>query len=252
MKPGITLKSPLRIQHGGAEFFNMNNAQYFLDKVLKPNLKEQIGLLPDSVFIGALLLALLTQSYSMTIFAVSLLEAGIVGAGLRKLFTYLDLVHTAPLKGEDPTVCTSSYTTPTIESLIMFSTANATSALPSSPIFILTTATSYIIGSMYSQKQELEALGPAYSARFYIAIAASTLLLFAVSMYRMSNSCEGLGVILMSIILGIIVGGLIVFQNNQLFGRDATNLTGIPLLKERTRDGRPLYVCPQKTRETSK
>ena len=134
----------------------------------------------------------------------------------------------------------------------MFSTANATSALPSSPIFILTTATSYIIGSMYSQKQELEALGPAYSARFYIAIAASTLLLFAVSMYRMSNSCEGLGVILMSIILGIIVGGLIVFQNNQLFGRDATNLTGIPLLKERTRDGRPLYVCPQKTRETSK
>ena len=49
-----------------------------------------------------------------------------------------------------------------------------------------------------------------------------------------------------------IVGGLIVFQNNQLFGRDAINLTGIPLLKERARDGRPLYVCPQKTSETSK
>lgn len=248
-----TIKSPLRIQRGGVStsFYSMDNALYLLDKVIKPNLKEQIRLLPDSVFAGSLVLALLTQSYALSMFAFSILEAGLISGGLRSLLSYMDLVHTAPTDPEDPSVCYSSYNTPTLESLITLSPATATSAFPSSPIFILSTAAAYALSTMYNQKAELEALGPAYSARFYIALFVSFLVLFALSMYRLSNSCEGLGVILLSLLFGFLLGGLLVFQNEALFGRDATNLTGVPLLRERTRDGRALYVCPQKTNETS-
>jgi RsiW-degrading membrane proteinase PrsW (M82 family) len=104
---------------------------------------------------------------------------------------------------------------------------------------------------MYTQKDELQALGPAYAARFYIAIFASFLLLVIVTFYRIANGCDGLGTVIFTLFFGFLIGALLVYQNNSLLGRDSTNLTGIPLLRERTRDGRPLYDCPQKTSETS-
>jgi hypothetical protein len=55
-----------------------------------------------------------------------------------------------------------------------------------------------------------------------------------------------MGTVIASLALGLFVGALILYQNAMLLGRDSTNLTGIPLLRERTRDKKPLYVCPQK------
>lgn len=88
-------------------------------------------------------------------------------------------------------------------------------------------------------------MGPSYSARFYISIFASFLLLLSLSAYRLANSCENVGVILVTILTGLIIGSLISYQMNQVLGPNAINLTGVPLLRERTRDGKPLYVCPQ-------
>ena len=96
------------------------------------------------------------------------------------------------------------------------------------------------------QKDELEALGPSYSSRFYLSAFISSLLLLIVSTYRLYYHCEGVGTVIATFLLGIVVGGLILYQNAMLLGRDSTNLTGIPLLRERTRDKKPLYVCPQK------
>jgi hypothetical protein len=42
---------------------------------------------------------------------------------------------------------------------------------------------------------------------------------------------------------GLVVGALLLLQNTYLFGRDSTNFSGIPLLRDRTKDGKPLYVC---------
>ncbi len=249
-------KSPLRVQKGGADFLDMNNLQYIWNTYIIPNFQEQIRLIPDSIIFGSLFVALLTQSYSTVMFAVAMLEAGIAGGLLQALFTYLDLFHTAPSIPEKPLSCVSGYTTPTLETLFSICKekmcgAKIASGVPSFPIYFLATAISYVIGSLYTQKQELEALGPAYAARFYIAIFASFLLLIIASFYRIANGCDGFGTIIMSLLFGIVIGGLLLYQNFFLLGRDATNLTGVPLLRERTRDGKPLYVCPQKTSETS-
>lgn len=244
-------KSPLVLQQGGANFLDMTNVESIWTTYIRPNFAEQIRILPDSIIFGSLLIALLTQSYSTVIFAVSMLEAGLVGGLLQSLFTYMDIVHTIPSNPSDPSNCVSGYTTPTLETL--FSTCKdklcgnkITSGVPSFPIYFLATAISYVVGTMYTQKEELEALGPAYAARFYIAIFSSLLLLTIVTIYRMANGCDGLGTIVLTLLFGFVIGGLLVFQNTYLLGRDATNLTGIPLLRERTRDGKPLYVCPQK------
>lgn len=240
-----------RSQRGGEEpmkdFLDMANFKYVWDVILKPNILEEIRLLPDSLVVGSFLLALLTMSFPMSIFTGSLLEAGLIGGGLKSLFSYFDLMHTAPLQTTDPSMCVSGYKTPTVESLLSFSPVSIKSAVPSFPMFFLATASSYVVSSMYSQSEELTALGPSYSSRYYIAIIATTLFMFIAGAYRISVGCEGFGVIAISLFLGLILGALLVFQNNALFGRDSTNLTGIPLLRERTRDGKPLYVCPQRT-----
>lgn len=110
----------------------------------------------------------------------------------------------------------------------------------------MSTASAYVVGSVWSQKRELEALGPEYAARFYIAVAVTTLLLFATMTYRLAYACDGVGILIVTAIFGLILGGLLVYQNNYLLGRDATNFSGIPLLIERTKDGKPLYVCTEK------
>lgn len=242
-------KSPLRIQRGGAEFFNLDNINYIWTAFVKPNITEQIRLLPDSILYGSLILALVTQSYSLAIFAVSLLEAGLVGTGLRNLVSYMDLMRSAPEISPDPSVCNSSYYSPTVEYLLHFGPTSIQSAYPSFPIYFLATACSYVISSLYMQKQELEALGPSYAARYYMGIFASFLLLITVTSYRMAYGCERVGVVLLTLFTGFLVGGLIMFQMNQLLGRNAINLTGVPLLRERTRDGKPLYVCPKQVNE---
>lgn len=251
-----SIKGPLRIQKGGADFFDMNNLQYIWNYYLVPNFHEQIRLLPDSIIFGSLFLALLTQSYSTVMFGVAMLEAGIAGGLVQALFTYMDIFHTGPSIPDKPSACVSSYTTPSLETLFSICKdklcgSKIASGVPSFPVYFLATAISYVMSSMVSQKQELEALGPAYAARFYIAISVSFLLLLLVTFYRVANGCDGFGTIILSLLFGFLVGGLLFYQNFALLGRDSTNMAGIPLLRERSRDGKPLYVCPQKTSETS-
>jgi hypothetical protein len=246
------MRSPLRIQRGGADFFDMNNLEYIWKEYVVANLQSQVRLLPDSILFGSFIVALLTQSYSTAMFGVAMVEAGVAGALIQSLFTYMDLFHTMPSNPEKPQRCVSDYATPSLETLFSICKdklcgGKIASGVPSYPIYFLATAISYVVSSMYSQKQELEALGPSYSARFYIALFSSFLLLTIVTSYRVFNGCDGLGTVLFTLFLGFLIGALLMVQNTLLLGRDSTNLTGVPLLRERTRDGKPLYICPQKT-----
>ena len=238
--------SPLKIQNGGNNtFLTMENFDYFFKTYIKSNLVEQIRILPESVIFGVAIIALVTQSFSSSILLLSMMETLLVGSSLKNLFTYIDFFHTAPSPYQDDT-CLPASSFPSIETLLNFTSKDIKSSFPSFPILFLTTAASYIITSMYTQKEELEALGSAYSSRYYIAIFVSFILLFSLSAYRIAFNCEGAGVVILSLVLGILLGALFIYQNNLLFGRDSTNLTAIPLLKDRTADNKPLYVCPQK------
>lgn len=214
--------------------------------IFKPLVSEVFRLLPDGVLFGSAFFALMSQSFPMAMFVVSMLEASAVALLLQKLMTYMDLARTLPSLTSDPGKCYPSTFAPSLESVMSFHRDNLSSAFPSFPIFFMSTASSYIVGSVWSQKRELEALGPEYAARFYIAVAVTTLLLFATMTYRLAYACDGAGILIVTAILGLVLGGLLVYQNISLLGRDATNFSGIPLLIERTKEGKPLYVCSTK------
>lgn len=210
---------------------------------IKPMLSEIFRLMPDSILFGSFFFALMSQSYPMAMFVVSMLEASLVGLALNKLVTYMDFARTLPSITEDPGKCFPSTFAPSLESVMTLSRDGLSSAFPSFPILFMSTASAYIVGSVWSQQQELQALGPEYAARFYIAVAVTGLLLFATMTYRLAYMCDGVGILIVTAIIGFCLGGLLIYQNNYLLGRDSTNFSGIPLLKERTKDGKPLYVC---------
>lgn len=228
------LNSPLFTQRGGA-FLSMESVLKLWNNYIGANLNEQMRLLPTSIFTGVALLALLTQSFSSSILLLSMLETSFISMGIRKLATFVDITHTVSSSSQ----CVEGPFT--LESLLEINKVK--SSFPSSPIFFLATACSYVISSMFSQKDEMEALGD--GGRYYMAIFTSFLFLFAISSYRLMSGCEGAGIVVLSLIFGCLLGGLLVLQNNRLFGRDSTNLNGIPLLRERTKDGKPIYVCPK-------
>ena len=237
--------SPLHMRGGGlgdAIATQWGNAS----SLFKPLISEVFRLMPDGILFGSAFFALMSQSFPMAMFVVAMLEASLVGVGLQKLMTYMDLARTLPSLTAEPEKCYPSTFAPSLESVMTFNRGTLSSAFPSFPIWFMSTASAYVVGSVWSQKRELEALGPEYAARFYIAVAVTTLLLFATITYRLAYACDGVGILLVTAIFGLVLGSLLVYQNNYLIGRDATNFSGIPLLIERTKDGKPLYVCTEK------
>lgn len=237
--------SPLLMKGGGltdALITQWDNAS----GIFKPLVAEVFRLMPDGVLFGSAFFALLSQSYPMAIFVVTMLEATLVASGLQKMMTYTDLARTLPSLPEDMSKCYPSTFAPSLETLMTLNRDTLSSAFPSFPIFFMSTAAAYIVGAMWSIKRELEALGSEYAARFYIAIFVSALLLFATMTYRLAYGCDGVGILIITLLLGLTVGGLLSYQNVYLLGRDAVNFAGVPLLVERTKDGKPLYVCTTK------
>lgn len=214
-----------------------------LKDYLGANLSEMARILPDSLVIMSGLMAILTTSLSFGVLFGSLLESVVFFHLFRKGFSYFDVSFFKQTGKLFSNACRTGFSTPTLSDLSLFGVNQNFNALPSAPIYILSVAIGYIYSSFVNQKKELDALGPMYSSRFYISILGMSLFLFLVAAYRLWSECDSLPVIILSIVLGTIVGTLLVLQNIAFFGPDSTNLTAIPLLRNRSANGEQLYVC---------
>ena len=110
---------------------------------------------------------------------------------------------------------------------------------------MLSVASAYIFTTLNQQAKELQALGPAYSSRYYSSVIFLLMIIFLFIVFRLTYQCDGFGVLILSMVIGLIIGSLLVIQNTRLFGPQSVNLIGIPLLRNRTADGKKLYVCPK-------
>lgn len=218
-----------------------------LDAYPGAGLREVFRLIPDGLFLGTGLLALITQSYPLAIFFLTLLEALVITTGLQSLVGYIGLPDVLPTADSLSHKCVSGFQSQTLQMLSIFFKLPVTSSFPSPPIFLATTAYTYIISAIQSFSDELSELGPGFSTRYYISIALSSFVLLLLCVFRFLNRCEGTGVILLSLIFGFLLGLVLAFQNNTLLGKEALNVLGIPYFASRTADGKPIYVCPQAT-----
>ena len=127
-----------KVQKGGAtDFFDMKNVTDVWSNTIKPLGEEQFRLLPDSIIFGSAILAFLTQSFSMVIFFVSMIETAGIQAGLQSLFGYLDANRLIPSAAAATPQCRSGFMKSTLESLSFMAGSTIPSAYPSPPLFFL-------------------------------------------------------------------------------------------------------------------
>jgi len=198
---------------------------------------ELIRILPDALVIMPGFFSILTVSYPQFVLFMSLIES----VGLYYLLSNLVFTDFSKVAFSDK--CKTGFRSATFSSLSLFK--GDTSAFPSAPLYMTSVAAAYLFNSLSSQMKELESLGPQYALRFYLSIIALCLVLFFIGSYRISNGCESMLLSIASIALGLVVGSLLIIQNNSLFGPNSTNLSGIPLLRNKTATGEQIYICTQ-------
>jgi hypothetical protein len=80
----------------------------------------------------------------------------------------------------------------------------------------------------------MEALGPQYSNRPYIAILSAALIIAVFAIFLLNYRCTGIITIFTTVMLGGFVGVLLAFQNYFLFGKKGVNVLFIAPLERRT------------------
>ena len=217
-----------------------------------PIIMEMMRIFPDGLVITSGIYALLTQSVPFAIFSMSMLEAAGIYHFLRWISGYINAVPvTARPSGKYNAICRTGFTdptSPTLMSLSMFaSSIDSTDILqhfPSSPIYMISAASAYVFSTLSAQSNDLAALGPTFSVKYYISMVFLFVLIGAFMCFRIFNSCETTLTVMLSVPIGVIVGVLLVQQNLRFFNKSGINLLGIPQMSSVTANGQKIYVCP--------
>jgi hypothetical protein len=198
------------------DFFNQNVIAVLL---------ETVQTLPDGLVIMTGLYALLTLSASYAVMFGGLIEATLLFQVIQRVALYLGVSESLSTDAK----CRTGFRSPDFTTLSMFG-RDIRPSFPSAPLYILSAASAYIFSSLNAQSEELEALGTAYSSRYYISITLLCTLILVFMLFRLYNSCDTLSVLISTVPIGIAVGALIFEQNRRLFGPPMVNLLGIPLI----------------------
>jgi amino acid permease len=176
-----------------------------------------------------------------------MLEAGLLYRFISSMTSYLGFSSPSTKASTYSAKCRSGFTErPDFTSLSSLGVNTSRYSFPSYPLYIFTVAASYLFLSLDKLSKELEALGPAYSSRYYSSMIFLGLAILVIFSFRLLYECDNFGVLAMTLILAFFVGLFLVEQNTALFGTPSMNLIGIPLLRNRTANGQPIYICPTK------
>lgn len=201
---------------------------------------EMIRIFPDGLVLVVGLFSLVTLSIPYGTFFLALLES----AGIFSILDSFNIVEPRPISGSvDPKdrsdKCSSGYRNKFME---IFSMLGRNKSLSSS-LYMLSTATAYIITTLFSLKTELETFGKNFVTRFYYSIIGLPLFVLVFILFNMVYNCFSFASIMLSVVLGLVTGTLLCALHLNIFGKEAINIIGIPLLYEKTADGSPLYIC---------
>ena len=213
----------------------------FNTSILLPASIDFMRSLPDSLFIGTSVFAMLTQSFPLGILVLAMLETTLFHRFLGGVLSQIDSNNTTK---PGHYMCIPGI--PSAYQLSIVGNLVSQVSTPSGPTLFVSSVLSYIMCSIFNFNKELKELGqrePEWKTRIPLSLTFSLLLLSCYVIWRFMNSCDSLINVLGSTIIGLLVGMVIFLVHVYLFGRFAVNLLGIPILSDRASEGKPLYVC---------
>ncbi len=210
---------------------------------IAPVILEMMSTFPDGLLVVSGLFAFLTLSMPYGVFFGSMLESTLFFRIFQSATSYLNIMRPASNANEYDAKCRTGFTLPKLDTLSAFGGKGMMSPFPSAPLYMLSVASAYLFATLNQLSKELQALGPAYSSRYYVSLMLLMMLLFVFIAFRILYGCDGPGVAVLTVVLGLFIGFVLVQQNVRLFGENSINLIGIPILRSRTASGKKLYVC---------
>jgi hypothetical protein len=195
---------------------------------------------PVIMTFGTLFVALVTLNYPLFVLGFSSIEAYLIYntiSGVSSLAaTPFMGVKTEASKKE----CSSFYQGLSPSRFEYFMKRGLVKEFPNTPLYFISFAASYCIQSMFFFSKESSELGPSYSNRIYLSLLATGMFIILYTLYLVINGCDGIFSLLATIIIGLLVGYLICYQNYFLFGKGSVDLIFVPILGKRSGMD---YVC---------
>lgn len=199
----------------------------------------EIGHLAPLIFTGAsLFLSIVTLNKPLAYFAASSVEASL----FYKLISSLSSFIATPVNTGEASagVCRSAFQTLTSSRFKWILGNGLVPAFPNYALYYLAFAAAYCINGMLAFSEEASNMGPRYSNRPYIALLGSTLFLILYMLYLYVYGCDGFLSLFFTVLLGLLVGFLISFQNIALFDKSSVDVLFIPPLVKRSGMD---YIC---------
>ncbi len=209
-----------------------------MDSLVK-TVPEVGHLSPVIMTFGTLFVALITLNYPLFMLGLSSTEAYLIYntlSGVSSLATTPFGTRSEPSKKE----CSSFYQGLSPSRFEYFMKRGLLKEFPNTPLYFICFAASYCIQSMFFFSQESSELGPSYSNRIYLSLLSAGMFIVLYTLYLVINGCDGIFNLLATILIGLLVGYLICYQNYFLFGKSSVDLIFVPILGKRSGMD---YVC---------
>ena len=126
-----------------------------------------ISIMPDALLPTSGVYALFTLSSTFGMFFASLLEARVILLGIHVFAHHFMDVANFAQPGQEGALCRNRLT-PSPDWFEGEAAHRYTT--PSTPMYMLSVACAYVFNTLNNQSKELEALGPAFSTRYYVSL----------------------------------------------------------------------------------
>ena len=224
-----------------SSFQILNNVKSFMGGTIFTTIAEMYNLMPDSVLFGCFVLYFLTQNLAYGIFSAFIIELTLS----HRLIAWMSAQMFGTPAEQKPIACRAGYKTPQMDISRMFNH----DPYPSYGIFSIVSMASYLGFATHACSTALESMGENWKIRSTIAYLFMGLIVgtFILARIFLSGCNDTLGEIIIATILAVIVGYIFYYINKSLFGMEAMNFLGLPILVSKSTDsnGNPseVYIC---------
>jgi hypothetical protein len=213
----------------------------FFGAYIKPSSTEFIRLLPDGLVLGTGILYILSFCKSYGYLLLAMLELMILQRAFSNIIGKISPIRGGPNTGAP--VCQTGFMSNNMMRISAIEAIGLQSYLPSPTMFFVSGVIAYMVGGVQEFKNEIVTLGGDISGRNTTVMIFSLLFLLMVFMFKIVYGCEEFGPLLLSLLLGGIMGYLVMYQNKSVFGRDSVNVLNLPMIVSGIERGKPMFVC---------
>jgi hypothetical protein len=207
--------------------------------------KYNLQVFPDTVTAASLLFALLFQSPPLATLGAGFIFLNFLHPKLAEFTTRF--VSNVMGPEVDPQLCSGQFPGISYDRLMTMSSERTFGALNRAgwPSFY-SVFLGYLIGwigplpVIYSK--EINA-SPRRKGAVTLGLVVLGLIVLTAAIFRVTSGCDTAFGVFVGMLAGLFIGGLLVLGIAWISERRMTNILGMPLIRGKTTDGKPIYVC---------